>query len=625
MRGAVCHHDPMSVARAPEPTTGSLPESGPPAAACVAAGVAFAQAINMHLADAEALTLARCIDPTFHPPSPRHPTAPPAAPGSIGLAYEAANAATRRKKRGVHYTPVALARGLVAASNVGCDADESQQTPLVCDPSCGGGAFLLAAADALYRRGGEPGAIVATQLFGIDIDPVALAIARVELALWCAANGDNAVLAPDAHFVVADTLREHPRGWHGWPPDGFTLVLGNPPFASQLRSRTARDPRQHADIAERFGMETLGYADRAALFLLAAIDMVRDNGHVCLVLPQSILAARDAAPIRARVAESCALERVWIGTGDEFDASVHVFAPLLRRRAPKAPPDVVSVNRVVGQRFVASAPVDPWPDGDASWGYLVDDVIAGFSLGDVDPATFTGLPLATIADVTAGFRSHFYGLVDHVTERQAHDTTGAPLITSGVIDPFHNRWATTTVKFAGRALRRPVVDVAAVGRADATLAAWLAQRQRPKVLVAPQGTVVEAIIDQSGILVPSTPVISVAPLGDDPADVLRVAAALSAPIVAAWVRRSAAGTGMSASSVRFSAALLRTIPLPLDHDAWDHGAALVATASEHAARHDAAQWNATLEAFASVMARAYRLAEDHPVNAWWHQRRPTWR
>jgi hypothetical protein len=92
------------------------------------------------------------------------------------------------------------------------------------------------------------------------------------------------------------------------------------------------------------------------------------------------------------------------------------------------------------------------------------------------------------------------------------------------------------------------------------VADWVDRLRRPKVLVATQTRVVEAVADPDGDLVPVTPVIAVVP--NDPGDVWRVAAALTAPPVAALVQRRLAGTGLSPGSVRLTASIVADLPLP---------------------------------------------------------------
>ena len=72
-------------------------------------------------------------------------------------------------------------------------------------------------------------------------------------------------------------------------------MVGNPPFLSQMAAATTRGG------SSRHGGGP--YADAAVEFLALAMRLARpDGGRVGLVLPQSIIGARDAGPVRAQVA-----------------------------------------------------------------------------------------------------------------------------------------------------------------------------------------------------------------------------------------------------------------------------------------------------------------------------------
>ena len=112
----------------------------------------------------------------------------------------------------------------------------------------------------------------------------------------------------------------------------FDVVVGNPPFLGQLRRRTAHDAARQAQLQERHGALVRPYTDPAWLFLAAAVDAVAPGGRVALVQPQSLLAARDAEPVRAHLDAVADLDDVWVDAGGAFAASVDVCAPVLRRR-----------------------------------------------------------------------------------------------------------------------------------------------------------------------------------------------------------------------------------------------------------------------------------------------------
>ncbi|HAP75033.1 MAG TPA: hypothetical protein DCR14_03030, partial [Acidimicrobiaceae bacterium] len=88
-----------------------------------------------------------------------------------------------------------------------------------------------------------------------------------------------------------------------WGDERFDVVVGNPPFLSQLAAATTRGGRSVHGGGP--------YADTAAEFLALAIRLTRVGGRVGLVLPQSLLSARDAGPIRSFVEQSAALRWMW--------------------------------------------------------------------------------------------------------------------------------------------------------------------------------------------------------------------------------------------------------------------------------------------------------------------------
>ena len=67
-------------------------------------------------------------------------------PGDLGRLYELLLSPVRRRRGGVHLTPVDVAAGLVSVLE-----PQWLTAGRVLDPSVGGGAFLLAAFDALQR------------------------------------------------------------------------------------------------------------------------------------------------------------------------------------------------------------------------------------------------------------------------------------------------------------------------------------------------------------------------------------------------------------------------------------------------------------------------------------------
>ncbi|MGI9644563.1 MAG: N-6 DNA methylase, partial [Ilumatobacteraceae bacterium] len=230
----------------------------------------------------------------------------------------ASPAVSERKRLGAWYTPPDLVDLIVGEVVAPSFVRSVGDRPLrVLDPACGDGRFLRAVAERVSSLGAD------CRLVGVDVDRAAADRARREV--------------DDAHVVVADALS---RDWDG---ERFDLVIGNPPFLSQMAAATSRG-----------GSSDLGggpYADAAAEFLALASQLVEpDGGRVAFVLPQSILAARDAAEVRARYDERS--EMVWSWWSDErvFDAGVFTCALAFEFDPTRTAPAGATWSHVVASR-----------------------------------------------------------------------------------------------------------------------------------------------------------------------------------------------------------------------------------------------------------------------------------
>jgi hypothetical protein len=354
-------------------------------------------------------------------------------------------------------------------------------------------------------------------MVAMDVDPGAVEATVLALREWCGGSAEPVAL-------VADALTDP------WPvaPD---VVLGNPPFLGQLASATARSAVRRDRLRSALGPVASGYVDDSALFLLLAVRRVAPGGVVAMIQPESVLAAAAAEPVRAELAPR--LRSVTIEGGGHFDAAVRVC--------------------VVGLADDGRPPV-AWSGAVArSLGVPSVDLDASATLGE-------------LADVTGGFRDEYYGLVPHVGE---WEPGRAPLATSGLIDPARFLWGERPTRFAKQRWDRPAVDVASL---DA-LAPWARRHLVPKVLVATQTRVVEAVVDDAGEWLPCTPVLSVLPHESDRRWPLL--AALLSPPVSSWALHTSGGSGLSVGAIKLSARQLRSVPLPVDAVAWTEATAAV--------------------------------------------------
>ncbi|MFM7063667.1 MAG: hypothetical protein ACKO04_09290, partial [Actinomycetes bacterium] len=320
-------------------------------------------------------------------------------------------------------------------------------------------------------------------------------------------------------------------------------------------------------------------------------------GVAVLLQPRSVLAATDVGAVRERLADRCGLVVLWSDDGDWFYAAVNVCAPVLRC-GPQPAEVRVTTGVPAGTAYLAPSP------GPASWGPLLAPAYG------VPAVTLPAGPtLGALASATAGFRDEYYALRDAAMD--APTAAGPPLATVGMVDAGTLDWGRRPVRLGGTQVLHPRVDLAALEAAAPRVAAWVRARSVPKVLVAAQTRVVEAVADPAGHVVPLTPLISVEPA--DPADLWRVAAVLLAPPVSAAAVAAGLGSGRSAETLRWSATAVLRTPLPVDERAWAHGAVL--SAQLH--RSDQPDRPALLDQVARTMTVAYGADPDSDVVGWW--------
>jgi len=537
----------------------------------------------------------------------------------------------RRKTSGSYYTPSGLVDCVLtsaldpvldraAASD---DAEGGLLALRVCDPACGAGQFLVGAAKRMALRlavsrtcsdeSTRPGFdramndVLSRCIYGVDLDPVAVDLAT--LALWLESRptplGDR-IRDGDAITGEFDWQATFPEVFSVTGRAGFDVVLGNPPFLNQLESATASSRAVNAQIAATMDGNLGPYTDISAAFLYRAVRLTAPGGYVGLVQPQSVLAARDAGRIRRALTRSAALTALWASPSPVFDASVLTCALTLHVGSAQGP-----VQILTGPQFRSAGSRELSPgDLDGEWSFLI---APSLGIPEVHIGTRHGV-IGDVATCTADFRDQYYGLAGYVVEsdtgRDVH--AFAPLITSGLIDPAEIRWARSSTRFRKTRWHAPAVDLAAL-RADAALWSWAQDRLVPKVLVATQGRVIEAVADERGVWLPSVPTITVAADGDL---LWYLLAVLLSPPVTAYAAARYAGTGLTMTSIKLSAKQIAALPLPERTALWDRAADAARSAQT---APDEATRSAELRSMAELMCRAYGR-QDQALLAWWDTR-----
>ncbi|MBE7482535.1 MAG: N-6 DNA methylase [Polyangiaceae bacterium] len=218
-----------------------------------------------------------------------------AEPDALGQLYEVLLEAGGRKRSGSYFTPGALALQVTRAA---LSARGDTLPASVCDPALGGGAFLLAAAEELARRGaGSRRAIVETRLYGADLSPLAVAVAEAALWLWCG-EPDLDPTPLRERLLALDALE---RGWEQRLPGvgarGFELVIGNPPWVAYAgRAAQPLEPSVRRRLSESF-RAFRGYPTLHGLFVERAAELA-PNGVLALIVPSPLADLEGYRPVR---------------------------------------------------------------------------------------------------------------------------------------------------------------------------------------------------------------------------------------------------------------------------------------------------------------------------------------
>lgn len=178
---------------------------------------------------------------------------------------------------GAFYTPVILAGILVRWALKGTKGS-------IFDPSFGGCAFLTAAVKELARKGvKEPGRFV----YGVDVDPLCIDHVRSNDRLF------------ESNCIVQDFLKLKTGEIPGAP---FKAIVGNPPF---VRHHWIKGDKRHAarTVIDAAGFDVPATASSWAYFLVHSLAFLADGGRLAMLVPEAILQADYAAPIREALSE----------------------------------------------------------------------------------------------------------------------------------------------------------------------------------------------------------------------------------------------------------------------------------------------------------------------------------
>ena len=214
----------------------------------------------------------------------------------------------------------------------------SLRTLRVCDPACGSGAFLVQAfnylegvymdlifslaenspCDERAMLAEARSSILRDNLFGVDLSPEAVEIAR--LALWIRTAEKGKTLADLSDNILCgnslvDDIQTDPKAFDwkarfakAFDEGGFDCVIGNPPYVKLQNFRKAH-PEVAAFLVNRYRSAATGNFDLYLPFIERGLELLKPAGRLGFIAPNVWLFNEYGRGLRELVLEKKALEK----------------------------------------------------------------------------------------------------------------------------------------------------------------------------------------------------------------------------------------------------------------------------------------------------------------------------
>jgi predicted RNA methylase len=207
----------------------------------------------------------------------------------LGMLYISLRNLRSKKKTGSYYTPF-------FAVDLICDSPlfaEDIQGKKVCDPACGTGNFFVRLPDNIAPE----------NIYGYDIDPVAVCIARINVALKYRVNNAatiNKIIKniSCSDFLAVSSLKR------------FDIAIGNPPWGYDYNKKQSEKLRKAFKSAK-----SSGKPESFSLFIEKAMAV---SERTAFLVPETLMESDTHYSIRSLILEKACVNAISY-LGDIFD------------------------------------------------------------------------------------------------------------------------------------------------------------------------------------------------------------------------------------------------------------------------------------------------------------------
>ncbi len=206
----------------------------------------------------------------------------------IGLLYISLKNIAARKSAGAYYTPANIVKRL--CSRLFSLNDFAGKTVL--DPCCGTGNFILQL----------PACISYENVYGNDIDPISVAISRINYALKYSICDRNIIYS---HITQSNYLLSENN-------IKYDFIIGNPPWGYDFSQKDKRIFKNKYFSVKGSNIESYD------LFVEQSLKYLQEGGVLSFVLPEAFLNVKAHMPVRTLLLEVSSVQYIEY-LGEVFD------------------------------------------------------------------------------------------------------------------------------------------------------------------------------------------------------------------------------------------------------------------------------------------------------------------
>ncbi|WP_022778904.1 TaqI-like C-terminal specificity domain-containing protein [Butyrivibrio sp. AE3009] len=208
---------------------------------------------------------------------------------TLGMLYLSLRGLRSKKATGSYYTPFYAVDLLCRSAFAGADIHNKT----ICDPACGTGNFLIRL----------PKIVTFDNIHGYDIDPIAIALARINVAIRYHADDKKSLKIICDNIRVADFLSEKCRS-------SYDIIIGNPPWGYSY------SPKEIARLKKSYRCAvTTGRPESFSLFTEKALSVAKE---VTFLIPETFLESDAHRNIRNLILDTCSVKKISY-LGEIFD------------------------------------------------------------------------------------------------------------------------------------------------------------------------------------------------------------------------------------------------------------------------------------------------------------------